>query len=67
MTHKTNPTSLINNADGLTKREYFAALALQGMLSYYGRQSISEIIAEESVNFADALIVELNKEKENDN
>ena len=41
--------------DGLTKREYFAAMAMQGLLSA-GRQDI-----ELAVNYADELINELNK------
>lgn len=45
---------------GLTKREYFAAMAMQGLLmrdEYIHR----ERSAEEAVYFADALIAELNK------
>lgn len=46
---------------GLTKREYFAAMALQGLL---GAQSISiniKDIASDALLMADALIDELNK------
>ncbi|GGH02878.1 hypothetical protein [Pedobacter zeae] len=43
--------------DGLTKREYFAALALQGLLSYHG----GGLLAERAVEQANALIYELNK------
>ena len=49
---------------GLTKREYFAAMAMQGMMScgvhnngYDGRE-----IAKDAVEFADALIKELEKD-----
>ena len=46
---------------GLTKREYFAAMAMQGFLanSYSTRNSQ---LAELAVNQADSLIEELNKE-----
>jgi hypothetical protein len=46
--------------DGLSKREYFAAMAMQGMLS--GRYPWGIIISETarlSVEFADALLNEL--------
>lgn len=47
------------NGQGLTKREYFAALAMQSILTY----SNSDIAttAKNSVIAADALIRELNK------
>jgi hypothetical protein len=50
---------------GLTKREYFAAMAMQGIC---GNSSLAEIssynsFAEWSVQQADALIEALNKEK----
>ncbi len=45
---------------GLTKREYFAALAMQGMVS---RTSVSyKETAGRAVSYADALIKELNNE-----
>jgi hypothetical protein len=46
--------------DGLTKREYFAAMAMQGFISKYGI-GIPLTISEESVKQADALIEALNK------
>jgi len=53
---------------GLTKREYFAAMAMQGLLS--GKwplnipgETVSERCAINAVSFADALIEELNKDK----
>lgn len=65
------PSSMSDNTenyfDGLTKRELFAAMAMQGMLasetaSYnYGAQ---ENLAVNAVKRADALLAELNKEKE---
>lgn len=46
---------------GLSKREYFAAMAMQGIL-VRGRESIdSDILVEEAVDFADLLIEALNK------
>jgi hypothetical protein len=48
---------------GLTKREYFAALAMQAMIGY-GSESSSyrpEKIPSNAVEFADALIAELEK------
>ena len=46
---------------GLTKREYFAAMAMQGTMT----SSCSvDIIAEIAVKMADALLVELEKTKQ---
>jgi len=47
--------------EGLTKREYFAALALQGMLAYHNRPDADgwDRIAKESVAAADALLEKL--------
>ena len=49
---------------GLTKRELFAAMAMQGQLAH--RNGYTEngygVIASDAVEFADALIAELNKE-----
>jgi hypothetical protein len=56
------------NAPGLTKKEYFAALALQGILANpnIARNSAdldsSDFLADHAVNLAGALINELNKE-----
>lgn len=47
-------------SDGLTKRELFAAMAMQGLLACPGEPS-SLSIAELSVIHADALISELSK------
>jgi len=51
----TRPDKIKIKSLGLTKREYFAAMAMQGLLSA-GRQDI-----ELAVNYADELINELNK------
>ena len=66
-----------NKVSGLTKREYFAALAMQGyiiashgnekLLAGYvknaGKQNkpMCNMLAEAALNYADALIDELNK------
>lgn len=46
---------------GLTKREYFAALAMQGLLST-GKYEHFPTTAEDSISYADALIKELNED-----
>lgn len=49
---------------GLTKREYFAAMALQGALANKSaHERTIEMITESAVKLADALIEELNKTK----
>lgn len=56
---------------GLTKREYFAAMAMQGLLASRkewvsdGRSNF-EIAASLSLKYADALLAELNKEPANE-
>lgn len=47
---------------GLSKREYFSALAMQGFISAWGGHDLTdrEDIAHDAVLFADALIKELN-------
>lgn len=44
---------------GMTKREYFAAMAMQGILANPNRINKLNYAAEESVNEADALIRKL--------
>lgn len=48
-------------AIGLTKREHFAALALQGLLACSEVHGSDERLSACAVKFADALIAELNK------
>jgi len=74
-THKTAPNvnafprMFGNDApkDGLTKREYFAAVALQGILArednypYKSKDDFLKSITSISVELADQLIIELNK------
>ena len=46
---------------GLSKREYFSAVALQGLLMKYGENNFSrrDSMAEIAVGYADALLKEL--------
>lgn len=72
---KTNPHDLVSaygyaneqshfdSNGGLTKREHFAAMALQGLLANSNSQGGVDDYARGAVNFADALIEELNKPK----
>ena len=47
---------------GLTKREYFAAMAMQGILANENTGlSPNEVVAKESVKLADLLLAELDK------
>jgi hypothetical protein len=52
---------------GLTKREHFAGLAMQGLLSanatYGGRTNNNEMLALNSLQVADALLAALDKDK----
>lgn len=50
---------------GLTKREYFAAMAMQGLLVNRYSQDLSDgtRVANMSISIADALIEQLNKNK----
>lgn len=44
------------NTKGLTKREYFAGLAMQGLLSHFGLRHESENLAHYSKIYADQLL-----------
>ena len=51
---------IIHSEKGLTKREYFAAIAMQGILS--GKiQDNSKLVADYAVEYADELIISLNQ------
>ena len=62
--HPDGAIDLPNN--GLTKREYFAAMALQGLLTDNESPNSREEFAGYAVKFADALIEELSKTKTNE-
>ena len=58
------PNIQVPSLEGLTKREYFAAMALQGIIANKDGLDIKiERIVESAVDTADALIEELNKTK----
>lgn len=69
---KTNPDDVIDTVvetkymsynPGLTKREWFTGMAMQGLAANpEGWPVKSDIIAKYAVEFADALIAELNGE-----
>lgn len=46
---------------GLTKREYFAAMAMQGLLAQNSYYNSFDLLASDSVKQADALLKELEK------
>ena len=52
--------------EGLTKREYFAAAALQGFLAGRSEWEFSQDAARYAVETADALIFKLNKKVDNE-
>jgi hypothetical protein len=53
--------SMVYGNNPLTKREYFAALAMQGFTAARGAQYSEVYLAHQSVLIADALIEKLNK------
>jgi hypothetical protein len=57
------PRKIGEQAPGMTKREYFAAKALQGLLASTSRGSY-QLFAEKSVQMADHLIKALSNEKQ---
>lgn len=61
-----NPVSSGYYSDfrGLTKREYFAAMAMQGLLAQGQDSKFIAVIAKKSCAMADLLIEELNKKEE---
>ena len=71
-THGDSPINTIeynNNyiSTGLTKREYFAVMAMQGIIANKDGLDIKiERIVESAVDTEDALIEELNKTKTNE-
>lgn len=61
----TYPSTSSDDNSGLTKREYFAAIALQGLLSNpeESARTNNQDVARKAVFFADKLIAELNDEQ----
>ena len=69
---KTNPNDPVYPTSGhhgskvttLTKREHFAALAMQGLLAFGRTDSETDpgFISHHAINCADALILKLNKD-----
>jgi hypothetical protein len=57
------PRKIGEQAPGMTKREYFAAKALQGLLAD-PTTMISKTVAEDAVKMADHLIEALNNDKQ---
>ena len=55
------PVPELGVADGLTKREYFAGLAMQGILSCRGLSYHEELLSLHAIKIADALLAELEK------
>ena len=51
----------LGNADGLTKREYFAAMAMQGICGGGIPNVIIPLATKTAVEIADALLKELDK------
>lgn len=49
------------NELGLTKREYFAAMAMQGLMTHDSKDLSYDYLTKIAVLYADVLIVELNK------
>ena len=53
-------TGKLGNADGLTKREYFAAMAMQGLCNNLHPKNVADMPSL-AVVIADALLKELDK------
>lgn len=56
----------MNLTGGLTKREWFAVMALQGFISTLtiNRDDHAELLSQTAVKYADALIAELERKEE---
>lgn len=59
LTHEMHHES--NSLSGLSKREYFAGLAMQGILANNDEIPFAENIAKISIKFADELLKQLEK------
>jgi hypothetical protein len=60
--HHEHTGTLHDAQEGLTKREYFAAMAMQGFLMIAENEDSFQFLARQSVKMADYLIQELNKQ-----
>jgi len=60
---KGNVYGIRESESGLTKREHFAAMAMQGLLSSFGVHDVTayDEIASDAVMAADALLKEIEK------
>ena len=63
MTTQTKPNDVITGFNGLTKREYFAAMAMQALMnsSIYELGCDADVITVQACNYADYLIFTLNE------
>lgn len=59
--HPTSAPDIYNGEPGLTKREYFAAMAMQGLLAGGGAAPVDEFI-DDAIKCADRLITKLSEE-----
>lgn len=65
------PVQIDNEVDvhnyGLTKREYFAAMAMQGLITMFnGSEMENKELVKRSISAADALLTELSKPIKNE-
>lgn len=61
----TGGKQILPFSPGLTKREYFAAMAMQGYIASYGGTTTEpnvSIVVKKAVEYADALLKELESE-----
>lgn len=62
-----NTTDTEGNFKGLTKREYFAAMAMQGLLSansiYGSRINTYKMLSEDAIAHADELLTQLEQKE----
>ena len=59
------PSGAYFDPGGLTKREWFAGLAMQALIGRWmdSGQTLSDIVSRQSVEYADALITALNEKQ----
>lgn len=60
MTTQTKANDVITGFNGLTKREYFAAMAMQAIVNW---EDDEEYVVDVSCRFADGLIKKLNESR----